>query len=91
MSLEVASPEPAEASASSTAVKMALEVTLAPETPSTPSMPLAATISAGSCSMALEPMPWVSELSPTTTSVMAPPSIVTVTGTSPPMPLPVPS
>ena len=85
------SPEAAEARASSTAVKMALEVTEAPETPSTPSVPLAATISAGSCSMALEPMPWVSELSPTSTAVMTPPSMVTVTGTLPPMPLPVPS
>ena len=67
---------------------MALEVTVAPETASTPSVPLASTMAAGSCSMALEPMPWVSELSPTVTSATLPPSTVTVTGTLPPMPLP---
>ena len=66
---------------------MALEVTEAPETPSTPSVPLASTILAGSCSMALEPTPWVSELSPTSTALILPSVIVTVTGTSPPMPL----
>ena len=87
---EVVAEEPVEASSriAFTALKMALEVTDAPETPSTPSVPLASTIFAGSCSMALEPTPSVSSLSPTVTSVILPPEMVTVTGTSPPMPLP---
>ena len=74
--------------ASSTAVKMALEVTVAPEVASTPSVPLASMIAPGSCSIALEPMPCVSEFLPTSTLTMTPPSIVTVTGTLPPIPLP---
>ena len=72
---------------SSTAVKMAFEVTEAPETASTPSVPLALTMASGSCSMALEPMPSVSEFSPTSTLAILPSLTVTVTGTSPPMPL----
>ena len=40
--------------------------------------------------MALEPMPWVSEFSPTSTAVILPPSTVTVTSKEPPMPLPEP-
>ena len=83
---EVAAEPPAWASASLTAVRIALEVRVAPETPSTPSVPLASTISDGSCSMAFVPMPWVSELSPTVTSVILPPETVTVTGTSPALP-----
>ena len=73
---------------SSTAARMALEVTVAPETASTPSVPPASTILAGSSSMALEPMPGVSELGPTSTEAISPSLTVTVTGTSPPMPLP---
>ena len=42
----------------------------------------------GSCSMALELMPWVSELSPTVTVATFPSLTSTVTGTLPPMPLP---
>ena len=38
--------------------------------------------------MALLPMPWVSELSPTVTSATLPSLTTTVTGTLPPMPLP---
>jgi hypothetical protein len=69
---------------------MPLDVTVAPETASTPSRPLAATMRPGSCSMALEPMPWVSPLSPTTTETMAAFWMVTVTSKSPAMPCPVP-
>ena len=36
--------------------------------------------------MAFVPMPWVSELSPTSTALILPPVIVTVTGTSPALP-----
>ena len=74
--------------ASSTAEKIALLVIVAPLTPSTPAVPLAATMASGSCSTALEPMPWVSEFSPTVTDATLPPSTATVTGTLPPMPFP---
>ena len=68
---------------------MAVEVTVAPDTPSTAMLPLSA-ISPGILAMASEPTPWVSSLPSAVQPVMAPSVRVRVTETSPPKPLAVP-
>ena len=68
---------------------MALEVTVAPATPSTAMLPLSA-MAPGSWSMAVEPTPSVSSLPSAVQPMILPSARVRVTVTSPPKPLAVP-
>ena len=80
---------PAAVMAAAAASLMALEVMVAVDTPSTAMLPLSA-MAAGSCSIALEPTPWVSSAPSAVQPVILPSVRVRVTVTSPPKPLAVP-